>query len=59
MNKYYIEQIKLFLDKNIDYYCLERGGGVYPCYYIKPNDYIWIMIYCRRILRDKWKRKEP
>ena len=53
MNKYYIEQIKLFLEKSIDYYSLERGGGVYPCFHIKTNDYIWIMTYCREILKEK------
>lgn len=53
MNKYYINKIKTFLEKNTNYYCLERGGGVEPCFHIKTNDYIWIMTYCREILKQK------
>lgn len=53
MNKKYIEQIKMLLEKNIDYYCLERGGGVEPCFHINTNDHIWIMTYCREILKEK------
>ncbi len=58
MSKYYIEQIKMFLEKNTDYYCLERGGGVDPCFHIRTNDYIWLMLYCDKILKEKATIKE-
>ena len=57
-NKEYIELIQKFLDKSIDYYCLERGGGVEPCYHIEFSDYIWIMFYCNKVLKGKVTIKE-
>lgn len=57
-NKYYIRKLKKLLEKNTDYYCLERGGGVEPCFYIRNDDYTLFVSYCDKILKEKITIKE-